>query len=492
MKYSIKRQLAMICAAMIAGTIILCYVLNSFFLENYYINKKKNALKDAYGSVNAASNEGSIASDDFDAEIRRICNKYNLDMIVMDEKTSTVKSSENNSKPMVDRLLQNLFEEENPVDRAGLSVLEKQDRYTIHIRKNDENDEDYLEMWGLLDTGNLFLIRSSLEGIRDSVSIANSFLAYAGLFSIIFSIIISTLISDKITKPIMALAAVSSKMKKLDFSAKYSGDSKNEIAILGQNINELSEELEKTISELKTANNQLQTDLDKKTEIDEMRKEFISNVSHELKTPIALIQGYAEGLSEGITDDPESMAFYCEVISDEANKMNRLVKELLALNQLEAGTEPVQMERFDIVVMINNIIKSNLLLAEQKKISIEGILPDSLFVWGDEFRIQEVLTNYLSNAMNHVSDSGVIKVVANNEESRVRIAVFNTGESIPEDSVPYIWDKFYKVDKARTREYGGSGIGLSIVKAIMESMHGAYGVNNKEDGVEFWFELEQA
>ena len=281
-------------------------------------------------------------------------------------------------------------------------------------------------------------------------------------------------------------------MKQLNFEAKYTSDEpyKNEIDVLGQNMNELSETLETTIKELKNANVALKQDIAKKEQIDEMRKEFLSNVSHELKTPIALIQGYAEGLKEGVSDDEESRNFYCEVIMDEASKMNIMVKKLLTLNQLEFGNESANMERFDIVDMIKNYIKSASMLAKQKEATVKFDDYPPIFVWGDEFKIEEVLQNYYSNALNHIAGEKIVEIKLVRKENHVRISVFNTGTPIPEESLPLIWDKFYKVDKARTRQYGGSGVGLSIVKAIMEGMGQAYGVINYDNGVEFYFELE--
>ena len=294
------------------------------------------------------------------------------------------------------------------------------------------------------------------------------------------------------TEPIKELTRISERMIHLDFDAKYTGKSKTEIALLGQNINELSETLETTISELKSANNELQRDIERKTQIDEMRKEFLSNVSHELKTPIALIQGYAEGLKEGINDDAESREFYCEVIMDEAAKMNNMVKKLLTLNQLEFGNETITMERFDIVSLIRNYLQSAEILCTQKQIALrmEDYPPTS--VWADEFMVEEVFGNYFSNAVNHIDGDRIIEVKLKQMDGKVRISVFNTGQPIPEESLPRIWEKFYKVDKARTRAYGGSGVGLSIVKAIMESLNQKYGVINYDNGVEFWFELEMS
>ena len=221
-----------------------------------------------------------------------------------------------------------------------------------------------------------------------------------------------------------------------------------------------------------------------------MRKEFLSNVSHELKTPIALIQGYAEGLKEGINDDAESRDFYCDVIMDEAAKMNTMVKKLLTLNQLEFGNEVVAMERFDITALIKNYIASSEILLRQKEITVRMEDYGAIYVWGDEFRVEEVFMNYFSNAINYAQGEKVIDVKILQEEDTVKVSVFNTGNPIPEESLEHLWEKFYKVDKARTREYGGSGIGLSIVKAIMESLNQQYGVVNYENGVEFWFTLD--
>ena len=279
-------------------------------------------------------------------------------------------------------------------------------------------------------------------------------------------------------------------MSDLDFDARYQSRAGNEIDVLGDNFNKMSRKLESTISELKSANNKLQKDIEDKIKIDEMRKEFLDNVSHELKTPIALIQGYAEGLNENISDDPESREFYCEVIMDEASKMNKLVKNLLTLNQLESGKDAPVMERFDIVSLIRGVLGSMHIMIEQKEATVIFEETEPVYVWADEFKIEEVVTNYTSNALNHLEGERKVEIKVLQEEDCVKVTVFNTGTPIPEEDIPNLWNKFYKVDKARTREYGGSGIGLSIVKAIIESMNQKYGVCNYDNGVEFWFTLD--
>ena len=448
---------------------------------------KQKALLETYQVLNRASNEDKIGTDEFDIEFQKICGRYNVSFILLDAESKTLKTSTPDYSTLSRRLLNNLFEQ-NYEDND--QVLQKGEKFEIQIATDDRINTDFLEMWGVLDNGNLFLLRCPLESIRESVNLANRFLAYVGFGAAIVSAVIVLIISGKITKPIKELTEISERMIHLDFEAKYTGKSKTEIALLGQNINELSCTLEQTISELKSANNELQRDIEKKNKIDEMRKEFLSNVSHELKTPIALIQGYAEGLKEGISDDEESRDFYCEVIMDEASKMNNMVKKLLTLNQLEFGNDNVTMERFDIVSLIKNYLQSAEILCRQKDVKVIMKEYQPIYVWADEFMVEEVFGNYFSNAMNHVADDKVIDVKLLVKEKTVRISVFNTGEPIPEESISHIWEKFYKVDKARTREYGGSGVGLSIVKAIMDALNREYGVENYNNGVEFWFELE--
>ena len=312
----------------------------------------------------------------------------------------------------------------------------------------------------------------------------------SGIPIIIIGAIVIWIITRQIVRPVQELTEISKKMAALDFDARYVSGGKDEIGELGNNFNVMSEQLEQAISELKSANVELQKDIDKKTQIDEMRREFLSNVTHELKTPIALIQGYAEGLKDNINDDEESREFYCDVIIDEAAKMNEMVKKLLNLNQLEFGEDQVNMERFDLNAVIKGVLQSSDILIRQKEAKVLFTGGDPLYVWGDEFKVEEVITNYLTNALNHLDYDHTIEISCKKEGNVVKTTVFNTGDPIPEEDLDKVWVKFFKVDKARTREYGGSGIGLSIVKAIMDSFQQQCGCQNYDNGVAFWFTLE--
>lgn len=484
MKRSIRKQFSLIFIALVAGIICLSCLANTFFLEKYYVRKKVGILMDAYQSIVTLSFADDQGQEAFADELSSICSRSNIAMFILDANSQTRYASTNGGKGLEYELLGYLFGMEKPAEK----VLEQTEDYIL--QQKSLRDGEYLRMQGTLANGISFILSTPLESIRESAGIANRFSLYVGLLGAVLGGIAIWLIAGKITRPIKQLNLISEQMVELDFEAKYQGRDRNEIGMLGENMNKLSASLEKTIGELKTANLTLTHDLQTKERQEQMRQEFIAGVSHELKTPIALIQGYAEGLSEGIADDdPESKAFYCEVIMDEAAKMNSIVSKLLTLNELEFGSSNPEMKRFDLTEFVSQYLASAAMLAQQKDIRVEFDDSHPVFIWGDEERIAQVIENYFSNAVNHCKGEKKIHISVTEEGEHVRCAVFNTGDPIPEDSLPHLWDKFYKVDKARSREYGGSGVGLSIVKAIVESMNGTYGVRNVTGGVEFWFEL---
>lgn len=485
-RHSIKRQMAGIFISVLGITFLCVGLTNGLFLKDYYMSDKKKAIVSAYEILNEGVSNGLVSDEDFKNGMEVICNTDNISIFVMDTSGEPKLATNRDYQLLQRKLYSYIFE----ADTQNSVVLEKTDSYKIRESKDHVTQADYLEIIGTLDSGDPFIMQTAIESIRDSAAISNRFFFYVALTAMVFGSLLIWWLSRRISEPLLELTDISRRMAELDFNAKFTHDSDNEIGALGRHMNEMSENLEKTISELKTANNELQRDIEQKIQIDEMRKEFLSNVSHELKTPIALIQGYAEGLKECINDDDESRDFYCEVIMDEAQKMNTMVKNLLSLNQLEFGNDVITMERFDIVSLIRNVLNSSKILMEQKDIHLIFKEEEPVYVWADEFKIEEVVTNYISNAINHADFDKVIEVKLHREKDLVRVSVFNTGKPIPKEDLDKVWIKFFKVDKARTREYGGSGIGLSIVKAIMDSLHRECGVRNYDNGVEFWFELD--
>lgn len=493
MKHSIRKQFACAFIGMMTLTVAFCWLLNILFLEEYYTKEKQKRLLEVYQSINKAISDGTWITEEYrNIVLMNLCSKYSIDGIVVDIRTQSITSFGADEKQSHRQLWDNLI----LIDRYAENYLLKTEQYQMMVTKDQITQTDYVELWGSLDNGDIFLLRTALESIRESVSISNRFLAYIGIGASVLSGVLISILTKKYTEPIMELARISERMTGLDFEAKYQGSLQNEIGILGENINQMSYELEKTISELKTANLDLTKDIKNKEKLEEMRTEFLSGISHELKTPIALIQGYAEGLKDNIFTDLKEREYYCDVIIDEAVKMNEMVKKLLVLNHLEYEKNGMMVERINIAELIRNYMSNTKIILEQSDIELLVDFPENTFVWGDEFKVEEVFDNYFTNALHHVKETDgrgkMIKILFLEKENKIRICVFNTGDRIPEEIKDRVWEKFYKADKARTREYGGSGIGLSIVKAIMDSMKENYGLENKDNGVVFWFELEKA
>lgn len=482
---SLKTQMSMVFVGLLICLVAAFMIINGRFLEPYYISNKESRFIELYENLNNVSND-----DDWDAKkkndsLLHFAEKNNISYLVI-EKDSDVHTNVHDKNMLKNQLMGYFL---NQAQKES-SVLKSTDNYQITRSWDPWNQNYYIEMWGNLDDGSQFLLRSPVESIKESAAISNRFLLYIGSILIVITVLLIWYFSKRITEPLRELARLSDRMADLDFEAKYTSGGSNEIGELGANFNRMSEKLESTISELKKANNSLQKDIEQKDKLEKMRNEFLGNVSHELKTPIALIQGYAEGLKEGVNEDAESRDFYCDVIMDEAAKMNRMVKNLLTLNQLEFGDEDIVFDRFNLTALIRGVLQSMEILADQADATVNFRQTEDIYVWADEFKVEQVVRNYVSNAFHHVSGDKVIEVKMIVEGDKVRVTVFNTGTPIPEEDIGHIWDKFYKVDKAHTREYGGNGIGLSIVKAIMKSFHQQYGVKNYDNGVEFWFELD--
>ena len=521
MKQSIRVRLVMMIASLMLFTILTCWLMNKTLLPAYYQYSKITTLGKAYHLVNQVYcssladskksgenyNQNSLKDSDVVEQnpllVEEMAAKNNLGIYVVNIMRSGMmneilyqfiypENPDSTQKSQVeDRIKEYALNDDGTLFGKKKVLLAMTSDYYIYKVYDQRLDSTYIELFGIIDNGYYTYIRANYESMQASINISNKFLGYIGLILAMLGMVVTYIVSLYFTRPILKLADIAGKMSKLDFSERYKVDSADEIGILGNSINLLSDQLEQTISELKTANNELKLDIAKKEEVDEMRKEFLSNVSHELKTPIALIQGYAEGLKENINDNPEDREFYCSVIIDEANKMNHMVKKLLTLNQLEFGNDVVTFEHFDLTALVQAVLNSTNILFQQNEIKVTFDEADAVYVWADEYKVEEVLTNYISNAVNHIDGKREIRVSMQLKEDVVRVSVFNTGEPIPEEELDKIWLKFYKVDKARTREYGGSGIGLSIVKATMKSMNQECGVKNHEDGVEFWFEVDR-
>ena len=487
---SVRIKLFLTISLVILGIITFLILVNNFVFGKFYLYSKRQVLKSVYTTVNDYYN--NCEEGDLSSELEQIAIKNNFDILIRNNQNINVFTS---SKDFFSTLGQ-MNEMTSKLHIGSSEVIEKSNNYRIIKIKDTQNGVTYVLLSAKLDNNYLLYIRIPINSIQESVKISNNFLYLMAGFAILIAAVIVSYVSRKFTEPILELNAIAKKMSNLDFSHKYRiTDADDEINNLGKSINTMSDKLEKTIKQLRNTNIELEKDIEEKSKIDEMRKSFISDVSHELKTPIALIQGYSEGLLENVNTDEESRKFYAEVILDETNKMDKLVKQLLELMKLEYGKREFTDSVFNIVEVEKEVIRKSKVMLEETQVEVKYETPEEINVYADDFYIEKVVTNYITNAIKHVKEvdgEKYIKITneVNIEKNNVRIKVFNTGEQISEEHMARIWNRFYKIDESRNRSNGGTGIGLAFVKAIMTNYGKDYGLINKENGVEFYFDLE--
>jgi signal transduction histidine kinase len=484
---SLNQKLFFSLASIVLTVLFTILLLNSTVLETYYLKYKESSLIRTFKTFNTIYKDIYVDQDDF-IDLEKIEINQNIDIVIKDfEKITVYSTSEDFTSNM-------LF-----IDKSSSTAIndffEKKltgsdQPFSTERLSDTKLSIDFLVLYGKLDNGYLVLLRTPIESIREAVQVINKFMILISLTTIILSSVLAYYISRSFTKPIQELNEIAKRITQLDFSKKYEGNATDEIGVLGSSINHLSNSLNTKIQELNKINLELEKDIEKTSKIAEMRNQFVSDVSHELKTPICLIQGYAEGLVDGVITDAEDKKYYCEVILDEANKMSKLTKELLDLSNLEYGNNALNIENFNIIELITNTLKKNEIIFRENEITVSFEHDkDCILAHGDIFRIEQVLTNYINNALKHVDENKMIKVNVTENNSKVKISIFNSGKNISEENLSRIWTKFYKEDVSRNREASGSGIGLSLVQAIMKKHNNNYGVENVSGGVEFWFEL---
>ena len=487
---SVRFRLFLVMCIVIAVIVICLIIVNSVVLESFYIYSKTKTVRNVYTRINDYYNLNGHDVD-LEEELRRIAFNNNFDIFIETEENVIVFSTD-----------RDLYSTINFITSARENIDEGNIIYhNENIQRSRINDKynniSYILLSGRLDNGYNLYISIPAVPIEESVQISNQTLIIIGIIILLISSFIASFISKKFTEPIVQLNTITDKMARLDFSQKYRiADTNDEINELGKNINTMSDKLEATIKQLRENNSELEKDIEEKSKIDEMRKQFISDVSHELKTPIALIQGYAEGLIENVNSDDESRKFYAEVILDESNKMDTLVKQLLELMKLEYGKREFNNAEFNIVELINEVIRKCKVMIDEKKIDVEFDSNTPIMVNADDFYIEQVITNYFTNAIKHAKEVDgkkkiKIEINENVEKGKIRVSVFNTGDNISEEHIDKIWGRFYKEDSSRNRTDGGTGIGLALVKAIMNNYKNDFGVINRKDGVEFYFELDK-
>ena len=510
MNKSIRYKLLAYMTVSIVVFAFLLLAANTFFAERYYVRYKRGILIKTGKEITQMISGKNKASDFQDEELIYSLNRLEKSIggsIMIGKVDGTlyypiphnIKDQIKNifiSNPFIDFQSRVKPMPKGEIRFQGLredtikSLIPVDENSYFVITKDPNLKFDTLRYQTRLENDLRILVWIPMAEISQNAAVSNRFTAIVAIITIFIAGLWIFYISDKFTKPIKEINKITKRMSELDFSKTLDIKGEDEIGQLSQSINHLSYRLDGAIGELNRKNRQLEQDIDKGKRIDTMRREFVSNVSHELKTPIFLIQGYAEGLKTNIAVDEEKRSFYYDVIMEEAEKMDVIVKDLLNLTQIESGNIDLSRCDFDVEMLINETIKKLGPIFEEKDINPEIDIDVKQQANGDPVRMEQIIINYLNNAINHIDSHKQIKITAQRSNDKIRVSVFNTGQHIPEELLDRIWISFYKVDKARTRSYGGTGLGLAIVKAIQQAHSNEYGVSNTEGGVLFWFDMD--
>lgn len=340
---------------------------------------------------------------------------------------------------------------------------------------------------------------SSLQPVGEAVNILRRYVIVLAPLIVVLVVLLSLIFSRIVSRPLLALNRTAARLAELDFSAVPEARSKDEFGELSRHLARLSRNLDQALNELTRANHQLQLDVEEKRKAEELRKELVANISHELKTPLGIVKGFAEGLQDGVADDKRER--YLAFIVSETDRMNALIMDMLELSKFEVKKVQLHPRSFSLTGLINRVVESFDPQLEAKGLRIEltqsqeeggqRLGPDEATVWGDPRRIEQVILNLLSNAVRHARGQSTIRIALHRDmDGKMTTTIENSGLSIAEADLARIWDHFYRAERSRDRKSGGTGLGLAIVKHILE-LHGSeYGAWNTEQGVAFYFTLQ--
>lgn len=487
---SVKIKFFAAIAAVAVVFILVITCLNLFFYESYYMAQRQKSLTDIYQEIRTSYNTGD--SDAFLDVLFRIENSDSVRLSIIDGTGNMIYDSDT-ARDEQDIFGRNVFTNwrMEQLVKSALSAADAKklaaggvDFVAVQMRDLHEN---FLCLVGQL--GDDYLVeRVPFAYMKQNSMFNTTFLLITGFITLIICLALSAVLASHFTKPLIEMGEVAKAMTRLDFSKKYEGRRNDEVGQLGESLNLLSDHLEEAIRELRTSNEKLAQEVKKKERVDAMRREFIVNVSHELKTPIALIQGYAEGLTAGVAESPEDRDFYCNTIAEEADRMNTMVTQLLSLSRLELGRENVQSEPVDLGECLRRAVDKTAVLRSGRDLHVT--CTGDVTVESDAHQIDQIVMNYLTNAIRYTPDGGRIELsVHRTEQGGAKVTVFNEGEGVAEEELPKLWEKFYRTDKARSRASGGTGVGLSIVRASAALLGGQTGAQNVPGGIEFWLTL---
>ncbi|WP_160671408.1 HAMP domain-containing sensor histidine kinase [Clostridium sp. C8-1-8] len=498
MKKSISKRIFVITFGLIVGLMLAAAIFQIFFFESFYVDKKTKILSKSLENFKSQYSY-NIPNEDV---LSRALVTYGYDNnsilgIFSVDGYGRYFSNPDSSRNVVSKIFNSIFTSiaDSP---GGVDSFLNDGKSLSKIYADTSNDGlrhiAIISPMSLKSKNDCIIIAvTSFQSVEEASSIIGEFYKYIFLALIFIGLILSFIYSNLISKPLVRLNNVAHRMSSMDFSEKCVTDREDEIGNLANTLNFLSENLSKSLTDLTIKNKKLQEDIEKERKLEKIRKDFIAGVSHELKTPIGIIEGYAEGLKDNIVEG-EAKDIYLDIIIDESNKMNKLVMDMLELSRLEADNNKLQIEAFDIITLTDTILFKYANNFAERNLQINKSYPDAskALVLGDEFKIESVITNFVTNAIKYTNEGEAINIYIGIDSKRVKFSIENTGAFLDKEDLEKVWVQFYRVDKARSRAEGSSGLGLAIVKQMLNQHNSTFGVRNTSKGVEFFFDLALA
>lgn len=470
--------------SIIIFVLLLC-VLNVFqflFMDDIFIKAAKQNLAEAGSKVEQLS----LKSESFFKDVSNLEASYNVFVEIYKPKDSLVYSTNINSwiydtqsgKPKTDELKPRIMKILSHKDiNASEYYEERQEFYA---------DAKYI-VYGISENNKTIELYYSVDVINANTKTASNIVFIISLLILFLAVALTYFYTSAFIAPLERITGITKRMTRMEFDKSCPQFRIKELSELSENINALSASLELTLRDLQSKNKRLEKDIEREHDLEQMRKQFIANASHELKTPISIIQGYAEGIKCGAFD--ESPEEYCDIIIDEAQKMNNLVLRLLEMTHYDYGGFTPKCSLFNIRGFVEGYLGTRLRSIGALGIELEVDIDPHFEGYGDTQMLSDVLGNYISNAVSHCSGEKKIKITCKEHDSVFTVSVFNTGDNIAKDDLDHIWESFYRADKARSRANGRFGLGLAIAASAQEKHKQKYGVINRENGVEFWFNI---
>lgn len=485
---SITKKLFIITLIVFVTFISSALIFQSLFFKRFYISQKQDKLNSGMQKFVSEYSE-SMTDEETQNLIKKYEEDYDIQIGMLDSDGELLLSpitQENRNQNLKMRELVDYIN--RWIKGSNISQLKNKKTSVIASSKSRQGYTNLVSITNINKLSHLAFGMVSLQPVDEAASSMREFFIYFYIAAIFFIVILSLVYSNMISKPLIVINKSATKMAKLDFSEKCNVNSNDEIGNVAASLNFLSGNLHSALSSLKEANLKLKEDIEKERDIEKNRKQFVAAVSHELKTPISLIDGYAVGLKDEVFEG-EDKDYYLDIIIDEARKMSGLVTDMLDLSQLESGSFKLKCENFDLSELLDETSKKYEGIIEDKSVKLNMELIKGTTIYADWTRMEQVITNFITNSIRFVNENGIIYIRMLKQDGKVKVEIENTGSSISDDEMSKIWYRFYKIDKSRNRKLGGTGIGLSIVKNILR-LHGySYGAENTENGVKFFFEV---